>query len=92
MHNILYTVYRMDMKMLELILLQFVPTEENGKSINNVIRGLVAVTMVIFFAYAICFAIQTSGIERGTDLYMRMMYPGIIPLIPGTLLEILLKR
>ena len=34
-----------------------------------------------FFIYTACFLMQTGGMERGSDLYMKLMYPGIIPLI-----------
>lgn len=80
------TAFVIAITLLALVLFKLLSTRESCQSTNNVIRGLNVASVIIFFAYFICFAVQTSGIERGSDLYMHMMYPGIIPLISGTLL------
>lgn len=78
--------------LVEMILMKFVTQENISESINKIIRGLNTVSTIMFFVYFICFAIQTRNIERGTELYMKMMYPGILPIVSGILLRLSLKK
>ena len=72
--------------------MKFVTQENISESINKIIRGLNTVSTIMFFVYFMCFAIQTRNIERGTELYMHMMYPGILPIVSGILLRLSLKK
>lgn len=45
------------------------------------VRGLKIACVVVFFLYAGCFVFQSIVLERGSDLYMQMLLPGILPMI-----------
>lgn len=66
--------------------------ERLGEPIYRLIRGLDAVSLILFFVYSVCFAFQTKGMVRGSPEYMRMMYPGLIPIVSGMLLNFSLKN
>ena len=50
-----------------------------------------AISFALFMIYSIIFVIITNGMERGTPAYMEKMHPGLIPLVPGALLNIISK-
>lgn len=47
------------------------------------------INVVLFIIYVIVFVITTNDIERGSDTYMAKMFPGLIPIVSGALLNIL---
>ena len=47
------------------------------------------ISVVLFIIYFIAFAITTNDIERGSAAYMAKMFPGLIPIVSGALLNIL---
>lgn len=68
------------------ILTKVIPQKDTGGLVNKVIQVLKVVSLMMFFAYAFCSEIQTRNIVRGSDIYMCMTDPGIIPLIADALL------
>ena len=47
------------------------------------------ISVVLFIIYFIVFVITTNDIERGSAMYMAKMFPGLIPIVSGALLNIL---
>lgn len=47
------------------------------------------ISVVLFIIYFIVFVITTNDIERGSATYMAKMFPGLIPIVSGALLNIL---
>ena len=56
---------------------------------STVYKTYNVINVVLFIIYFIVFVITTNDMERGSAAYMAKMFPGLIPIVSGALLDIL---